>query len=221
MNILYEDASLLVVDKPAGLPVLPDGWEPDAPYLVKMLEADHAKPWVVHRLDKVTSGLIVFALTAEAHRHLNIQFERHEVEKVYHALVQGSPRWEEHTARHMLRSNAGHTHRTVVDDRRGKPAETHFKVLKRGQAGAWLAAAPRTGRTHQVRIHASALGYPLLSDTLYGAEPSPLIDRPALHAFSLTFTHPATGERVTFTAPQPADFKQALNRLLDRRTPDF
>jgi RluA family pseudouridine synthase len=213
MDILFEDTSLLVVDKPAGLAVLPDGWEADAPYLVKLLQADHSPLWVVHRLDKVTSGLIVFALTAEAHRSLNIQFEKHEVEKTYHALVQGNPLWEEHTARHPLRTNVGHSHRTVVDLKRGKAAETRFRVIKRGQAGAWLEAAPLTGRTHQVRVHAAALGHPLIADTLYGALPSELIGRPALHAWSLSLTHPATGERMTFSAPHPADFAKALSIL--------
>ena len=113
MDILHQDEHILVINKPAGLPVLPDGWQPDAPYLVKMLEEEFQNPstalrqaqgdnsgqvWVVHRLDKVTSGVMVFARTAEAHRALNCQFERHEVEKVYHALVEGQPNWEEHTA---------------------------------------------------------------------------------------------------------------------------
>lgn len=205
---------MIVIDKPAGLPVLPDGWESDAPYLLKMLEEQFHKIWVVHRLDKITSGVMLFALTADAHRALNRQFELHEVEKVYLALVEGNPAWEQHTARHMLQANIGRKHRTVVVRKKGKPSETHFRVLQRGLAGALVEARPKTGRTHQVRVHLSALGHPLLGDVLYGAQATDWISRPALHAASLTFDHPITAERLTFTAPAPDDFQMAMERTL-------
>jgi RluA family pseudouridine synthase len=214
MKILYEDQHLLVVDKPAGLPVLPDGWEPDSPYLVKMLEERFGKVFTVHRLDKVTSGVMVFARDAETHRALNIQFEKHEAHKVYHAILEGNPKWEEKVTKFPLRVNVGHKHRTVVDDRSGKPSETRFRVLKMYRAAAWVEASPMTGRTHQIRVHASALGHPLLGDLLYGAEEISIISRPALHAYSLTFIHPFSNERVTFTAEYPQDFAAAL-KLLD------
>src|SRR5512144_3038733 len=99
MNILYEDEHVLVVDKPAGLPVLPDGWEKDAPYLVKSLEEGYGKLFIVHRLDKITSGVMIFAREAETQRILNIQFEGHQAEKVYHAMVEGNPKWEEKITR--------------------------------------------------------------------------------------------------------------------------
>ena len=210
MNILYEDQHLLVVDKPAGLPVLPDGWEPDAPYLVKMLAGQYGRTFTVHRLDRVTSGVMVFARDAETHRALNIQFDEHAAQKVYHAIVEGNPRWEEKTARLPLRVNVGHKHRTVVDDREGKPSETRFRLLEQYPATAWVEASPLTGRTHQIRVHAAALGHPLLGDTLYGAKESDVIARPALHAYSLSFTHPASKQHVTFTAEHPQDFATAL-----------
>jgi RluA family pseudouridine synthase len=213
MEVIHLDEHIVVINKPAGLPVLPDGWEPDAPYLVKMLEEDHGKIWVVHRLDKITSGVMVFARTAEAHRELNRQFEGHEIEKVYQAIVEGFPPWDEHTARHMLRTNVGRRHRTVVVHKRGKNSETYFKVLKRGQAGALLEAHPKTGRTHQIRVHLFALGFPILGDVLYGAQETDLIARPALHALSLTFTHPTSGERVTYSAPLPNDMLQLTEWL--------
>jgi RluA family pseudouridine synthase len=221
--ILYQDDWLLAVNKPAGLATVPGGWEEKgAPALVKLLEADYGRLWIVHRLDKVTSGVVVFARTAEAHRTLSLLFESHAVVKTYHAIVCGAPQWDEHTARHPLRINVGHGHRTVVDHGKGKPAKTRFRVLERfavpapDRGYALLRAKPATGRTHQVRAHLAALGFPILADTLYGALPvgqdiiSPL-QRPALHANSLEFEF--QGKSFSFTAPYPNDFAQALQKL--------
>ena len=213
MNIIFQDQHLLILDKPAGIPVLPDGWDKDAPYLVKMLEEEFGKIFVVHRLDKITSGVMVFARDAESHRAFSLQFENHEAEKIYHAIVEGIPKWDEKITKRPLRVNVGHKHRTVVDDRNGKPSETRFGILGRGQAHSWVEAAPKTGRTHQVRVHAAALGHPLVGDVLYGAPDSKVIARPALHARSLTFTHPMTQARLTFEAEYPRDLAAALKLL--------
>lgn len=221
MDIIFQDNAILVINKPAGIPVLPDGWEKDAPYLVKMLEEEHGKMWIVHRIDKITSGVMIFARDAESHRALNMQFENREVDKIYHALVEGEPNWNEKVAQFPLRANVGNKHRTAVDDRNGKPSETKFKILKRYPAGpeydrrdaALVEAKPMTGRTHQVRVHAYALGHPLLGDVLYNGEETNIIARPALHAYSLTITHPTTSERMTFKAEHPQDFASALERL--------
>jgi len=213
MKIIHLDEHILVIDKPAGLPVLPDGWEKDAPYLVKTLTEEYGRIWVVHRLDKVTSGVMVLARTAEAHRDLNIQFEKHEAEKVYRAIMVGNPPWEAKTTKFPLRGNVGHSHRTMVDDRHGKPAETGFKVIQRGSENTLVEARPMTGRTHQVRVHAYALGYPLLGDTLYSAPETRLIRRPALHAYSLKIRHPQSGESMIFSAPYPEDFAAAVESL--------
>jgi RluA family pseudouridine synthase len=211
--ILFEDPEILIVNKPAGVPVLPDGWEKGAPYLVKFLEEQSGKLWVVHRLDKITSGVLVFARSAESHRSLSMQFEGHEAKKIYRAIVVGVPTWDKHIAKHPLRVDVGHKHRTLVDNGKGKPSETFFRVLERFIGDALLEAIPATGRTHQVRAHSSALGFPLLSDALYGAPPTQLIDRPALHAYSLSFKHPTTLARVTFIAPIPEDLQNTLERL--------
>ena len=222
MEILYLDDKLMVANKPAGLPVLPDGWEPDAPYLVKMLEEQFGKIWIVHRLDKITSGAMVFARTADAHRDLSLQFERHEARKLYHAILNGVPKWDEKTARHPLRVNVGHRHRTMVNDKNGKPAETSFKVLERHAAYTLIEAQLMTGRTHQIRVHAYALGFPLLGDALYSAPETELIARPALHAYSLSLrlrpaadTSSSNIESLlkTFSAPYPPDFKHALEQI--------
>jgi len=156
---------------------------------------------------------MVNARDAETHRALNIQFEQHAAQKVYHALVEGTPTWDEKTTRFPLRVNVGHKHRTVVDDRNGKPSETRFRLLKQYPSAAWVEASPLTGRTHQIRVHASALGHPLLGDLLYGASASQFIPRPALHAHSLTFIQPASQIQVTFTSEPPQDFATALKRL--------
>jgi RluA family pseudouridine synthase len=218
VNIIHSDEQILIINKPAGLPVLADGWDKNAPYLVKMLEEDPStgsgpKIWVVHRLDKFTSGVMVFARTAEAHRDLNIQFEKHGTEKIYHAIAVGVPAWNDKTTKRPLRVNVGHKHRTMVDDKNGVHSETRFKVLKRYPANALLEARPMTGRTHQIRVHAYALGFPLLGDVLYSAPETDLIGRPALHAYSLSFDHPETKKHLTFTAGYPDDFKTVLRTL--------
>jgi RluA family pseudouridine synthase len=213
MRLLFSDAHILVINKPAGLPVLPDGWDKHAPYLLQLLEADFGRLFIVHRLDKITSGVMVFARTAAAHRALSLRFEKHETQKTYHALLQGDPPWNEKNARFPLRANVGHKHRTVVDHKSGKPSETRFKVLQRYGAAALVEAQPMSGRTHQIRVHAWALGHPLVGDLLYGAASTDLIARPALHAFSLAFSHPATDEWLLFKAAEPEDFVSALKRL--------
>jgi RluA family pseudouridine synthase len=213
MKIILEDSQIIVLDKPAGLSVLPDGWEKDSDYLVKLLEEQYGKVWIVHRLDKITSGVMVFARDAETHRALNIQFETHEAQKTYHAILEGNPKWEEKVIKYPLRANVGHKHRTVVDDKNGKPSETRFRVIKRYEEAALVEAKPLTGRTHQIRVHAYALGHPLVEDVLYGARDQYGLPRPMLHAQSLSFLHPSTNERVKFSAPHPPEFEEALERL--------
>ena len=213
-NILFSDDSLLVVDKPAGLLSIPDGYDASLPYVWGVLEARFGRLWVVHRLDKETSGVMVMARSAEAHARLNQQFAEHQVTKRYHALVAGTPDWQSRRVDLPLRSNVGRRKRTAVDDARGKQAITGMQVLARYPGYTLLEARPETGRTHQIRAHRYALGFTILSDPLYGGGGvSDLIGRLALHAHSLTFQHPNTGEMRSFEAPYPADFEQALSRL--------
>lgn len=211
---LFSDDSLLVVSKPAGLLSIADGYDQSLPYVGSILEPSFGRLWVVHRLDKETSGAMVLARSAEAHARLNQQFAEHQTIKRYHALIVGTPDWPSRKVDLPLRSNVGRRKRTAVDDARGKQAVTRLQVLERYPGYTLLEARPETGRTHQIRAHLFAVGFAILSDPLYGSgDISPLIGRLALHAHSLTFQHPHTGQECCFEAPYPADFEQALSQL--------
>jgi len=226
IHILYRDEALLVINKPAGLSTLPDGYNPTLPHVKSLLEGQSGRLWTVHRLDKDTSGVLAFARSAEAHRSLNTQFERHQVTKLYHALVRGSPTWTEYTADQPLRPDGDRHHRTVVDMQTGKPAITHFKVLERLRDACLLEALPETGRTHQIRAHLSALDLYILGDRLYsppigasftevpssGRAPIPLQGM-ALHARSLELLHPISGQRLIFEADYPPGWESLLDGL--------
>ena len=210
-DVLYSDDELLVVNKPAGISAVPGGWDPDEASLSRRLEGEFGRVWIVHRLDKVTSGAILFARTAEAHRAMSLLFETRAMHKVYHALVVGCPEWNEYACRLPLRADVGHNHRTVINHSEGQPALTRFRVRERFHLHALLEAAPETGRTHQIRAHIAALQFPILADRLYRAPSTSLIDRPALHAYSLEFE--AGGKPLAITAPYPPDFREALETL--------
>ena len=168
---------------------------------------------------------MVFARSAQTHRCLNMQFEQHRVKKIYRAVTNGVPLWNERSARHSLTTNIGHKHRTVVNHKKGKQSRTDFSVLNRSQEHALLEAQPFSGRTHQVRVHACALGFPLLGDQLYGDSTTNLIGRPALHAYTLVLQIPKSQDWTTdledadswypstFSASCPEDFSFALNAL--------
>jgi tRNA pseudouridine32 synthase/23S rRNA pseudouridine746 synthase len=214
--VLYVDDALLVVNKPAGLPTLVDGYNPNAPYLVGLLKQTYHPLWTVHRLDKDTSGVIVFARTAQAHRHLNTQFEQRQANKVYHALVFGSPPWEKLTVDLPLRANGDRKHRTVVDGERGKLAVTELRVLEHLGLLSLIEATPHTGRTHQIRVHLAAQGYPIVADPLYGPKISPEaapLPRLGLHAWSLSLIHPESAIEMRFEALYAEDFAEALAEL--------
>jgi RluA family pseudouridine synthase len=215
--ILWQDDHLLVVNKPAGLSTLVDGYHPDAPYLYGLLKQLVQPLWVVHRLDKATSGVIVFARTAAAHRSLNLQFDSRQVEKKYHALVWGEPEWEERTVDLPLRANGDRRHRSVVDHQNGKSAQTTFFVLDRYPGITLIRAQPHTGRTHQIRAHLAALALPIVGDGLYGGASLSDFDRMGLHAFSLEFTHTNTGEKMKFEAAYPLEYERILENLNLRR----
>jgi RluA family pseudouridine synthase len=235
LPVVFEDELLLVVNKPAGLLSLPDGYIPDAPDLLTVLQPTFGKLWIVHRLDRETSGVIVLARNEQTHAALNSQFENRLVSKVYHALINGNPVWDERTISAPLRVDADRYHRTIIDQDTGKAAETSFKVLERfgrqSKRYTLVEAHPLTGRTHQIRVHLAALGLPVAVDALYGTKTPimlsdfkrgyrgdpeterPLLDRLGLHACRLTIQHPVTAESVTFEAPYSRDIAATLNQL--------
>jgi RluA family pseudouridine synthase len=229
--VLWCDAALLVVNKPAGLSTLPDGYDPTMPHIKSILEQEYGRLWIVHRLDKGTSGVLLLARTAQAHRSMNTQFEQHLVLKRYHAIVMGYPEWQELTIDLPLRPNGDRHHRTVIDRQAGKPAVTHLKVLERLGRYSLLEAIPETGRTHQIRAHLSALELFIVGDKLYARvintgspgrqTPSDhdmeithaLAKRMRLHAGYLEINHPITGQRIKIEAPYPAEWAEVLEQL--------
>jgi RluA family pseudouridine synthase len=231
MDILYQDEALLVVNKPAGLSTLPDGYKPSLPHVKSLLEQQVGRLWIVHRLDKETSGVLLLARSAEAHRALNTQFEQHQVSKIYHALVIGNPDWHAQTINLPLRPNGDRSHRTVIDLEAGKPALTQLKVLERFSGYCLVQAAPETGRTHQIRAHLSSIGLYIVGDKLYAHRNralSPEMTSPpqhnvglpqisplgmGLHARSLEIYHPTSRQRLKFDAAYPAWFEEALQLL--------
>ncbi len=221
LQILYQDQNLILVNKPSGLRTIPDGYHPELPCLVNELSMEFGKVFVVHRLDKDTSGVILFALSPEFHKALNQQFSSRLVKKVYHALVVGTPDWENITADFPLLVNGDRSHRTVINSSHGKPAKTEFTILQSFGEYSLVQAIPQSGYTHQIRAHACALGIPILSDPLYWSKTilrcrqlrSDIIPRLALHAHEITFIHPETQAKVTITAPYPQDFEDGLTHL--------
>ncbi len=183
------------------------------PILTGILKETYPALWVVHRLDRQTSGVIVFARTAAAHRDLNTQFEQRRAVKTYHALVQGLPAWDSRSIRLPLRADGDRRHRTVVDHQRGKPAETDLLVLERFDQVALLRATPHTGRTHQIRAHLAAVGHPIVSDPLYGGAELSGLPRLGLHAYSLRLFHPGSKDEMEFIAAYVEDMVQAIDSL--------
>lgn len=223
LNIVYEDGNLLVIDKPAGMVVHPAaghfagtlvnavlGHAPDLQGV-----GDELRPGIVHRLDKDTSGLIIVAKNDAAHRDLQRQFRERAVEKIYLALLDGHPP----TPTGRIEAAVGRDLRNrklmaVVPDQRGRVAVTEFRETRRFADYSLVEAQPRTGRTHQLRVHFAFLKCPIVGDTIYGRRtPSLPLRRQFLHAFRLAFHLPGTGQRLSLEAPLPPDLAGVLKLL--------
>lgn len=218
LDILYEDADVLVLNKPAGLPVHPaPGHERGT--LVNALLAyspdlagigGRLRPGIVHRLDKDTSGVMVVAKNQRAHQSLACQIKDRQVLKLYLALVQGEVKPPQGLVDAPIARDPQHRKRMAVVSG-GRPAQTSYRVLAAVPGLSFVEARLHTGRTHQVRVHFAALGHPVVGDPVYG-RPSDLIDRQALHAWRLGFALPSDGTGREFTAPLPPDLRAALIR---------
>jgi 23S rRNA pseudouridine1911/1915/1917 synthase len=218
LNILYEDQDLLVVDKPAGMTVHPAAGHHShtlvnalLAHLPELEGGDSERPGIVHRLDKDTSGLILIARNPETHVKLAQQFKERSVAKVYQALVHGHLTPLEGIIEASIGRDPRDRKRMAVISR-GREARTEYKVIRYTGNYTLLEVRPRTGRTHQIRVHLAAIGFPILGDAVYGAR-SEYLERQFLHAFRLTFKLPSTGETREFTAPLPDDLVKVLEEI--------
>ncbi len=236
--VVHEDAHLLVVNKPAGLVVHPGAGTSRGTLVNALL--GHVKdlsgvggvlrPGIVHRLDRGTSGLLVVAKDDETHRSLVRQFAGRTVEKEYLALVLGNPARDSGEIGSPIGRDPVHRQKMSVRAPRGREARTSWRVVERFDGAALLRVRIHTGRTHQIRVHLASIGHPVAGDPVYGGkralpsrrgaarEAFASLDRPALHAARLSFTHPTTGERLAFEAPLPAELEsvRALLRVAAR-----
>ena len=232
LRVVFEDEHLLVVDKPAGLVVHPAAGNPDGTLVNALLHhcggtlsgiGGVARPGIVHRIDKDTSGLLVVAKTDVAHEGLAKQFAAHSIDRRYLAIVAGLPKTAEGIVDAPLaRSSTNRKKISIVEGSRGKRAVTHWRRLQILQDAALVECRLETGRTHQVRVHMASLGHPLLGDPVYGHSGKSSREllkrlnfhRQALHAAELGFTHPVTKHRLSFASGMPADMQELFTALL-------
>lgn len=232
-DIIAEDDHLLVVNKAPGTLTVPDRFDPHKVNLLTALRAQYEEIYVVHRLDRETSGILAFAKTRDAHRDLNLQFESREADKFYLALTRGTPHPREDVIDRPIGPDPRGGGRMRVDFHGGKESGTAYETVEVYREHALVRLQLFTGRTHQVRVHMASIGHPLAVDPLYGGEEAlflstvkrkkfnlksgtterPLLQRVSLHAYQLALTHPATGERVDFSAEPPKDFRSTVRQL--------
>jgi 23S rRNA pseudouridine1911/1915/1917 synthase len=224
LDVLYEDDDLVVINKPPGLVVHPGAGRPGGTLVNALLSrypgliavGGVERPGLVHRLDKETSGCLVVAKGDAAHRHLSRQFEARQVHKTYLALVHGSVKPAQGRIALPIGRHVRERKRMAVRTRKGRETETVFRVLRSTAHCSLVEVKPTTGRTHQIRVHLAAIGYPVVGDTLYGGRRERRsrwkVPRHLLHAWRLAFVHPRTGTVMECTAPVPADFVRSLEQ---------
>jgi 23S rRNA pseudouridine1911/1915/1917 synthase len=231
LSVLFEDEDLLVINKPPGLVVHPAAGHEEHTLVNALLHhcrgrlsgiGGVARPGIVHRLDKDTSGCLVVAKNDFAHLALAGQFANRSVKKLYHALVCGELTSAFGEIRAAIARHPSHRKRMAVSDGAGRDAWTTYRVLQRAATATLVEAELHTGRTHQIRVHLHHIGFPLVGDDLYGKRQNQRLTeetgytapRQMLHASSLTFAHPRSAEPVKLEAPLPNDFREALAKLL-------
>jgi tRNA pseudouridine32 synthase / 23S rRNA pseudouridine746 synthase len=202
LQILHEDAAVLVLDKPAGLLTVPGKLEGRQDSLITRLQAARWDALLVHRLDCDTSGVMIFARTKAAQGFLGQEFEQRRAQKTYIARVRGRVEGDHGTIDLPVGSDWEYRPRQKVRPD-GKPAQTGWQVIARSDTETRLRLTPHTGRSHQLRVHMLALGHPIIGDQIYAPDTSDQFPRLMLHAETLSLHHPATGMRVSFTAPVP------------------
>jgi 23S rRNA pseudouridine1911/1915/1917 synthase len=234
-SVVYDDGHVIGVDKAPGLAVGADRWDESAERLDSLLGSLYKSPvYTAHRLDRDTSGIIVFARDADTHRLLSRAFASRQAEKLYYAVVHGRPDWTETACDLSLVPDGDRQHRTIIDKRHGKRSLTRFRLLFSARGYAVVEARPATGRTHQIRVHLASLGHPVVCDPLYGARDSPkpvrlsafkkgwrgdplaekpLLDRLGLHAARLVLPYPGDGDRLDLEAPLPRDMAALIKQL--------
>ncbi|GAO38305.1 ribosomal large subunit pseudouridine synthase D [Sphingomonas changbaiensis NBRC 104936] len=228
--VVYEDEHLIVIDKPAGMVVHPAAGNPDGTLVNALLHhcagnlsgiGGVARPGIVHRIDKDTSGLLVAAKTDRAHEGLAKQFAAHSIDRRYKAIVAGLPKGQGTIEANLARSDANRKKVAIVGEGRGKRAVTHWRLEQALRDSALVECRLETGRTHQVRVHMASIGHPLLGDPVYGrSRPATRellkrlrFERQALHAARLGFVHPITSQTLAFDSAMPADMQELLSAL--------
>jgi RluA family pseudouridine synthase len=231
LELIFEDESIIVLNKPAGLLSIPERFDKSASNLFSILKKQFGTILTVHRLDRDTSGVIIFAKNAESHSNLNTQFEKREVKKIYHCLIAGSFNKENLLVDIPLMPDPARKG-VMIPSARGKESLTEIKLLEKFTRASLIEVNLITGRQHQIRAHCAAIGYPLLVDGIYGRskdfylssikkrynlkkgdEEKPIISRITMHANSIEFTHPETKNKMSFQAAYPKDFLALLQVL--------
>lgn len=231
VELIYHDEAVIIVNKPPNYLSIPDRYSPQLPNVLGFLKNRFEEVFTVHRIDKPTSGIMCFAKTAEAHRHLSDQFQNRTVQKVYVALIDGKPLKKTGIIDKPIAQNKINSSRMIIAER-GKQSITHYKVIEEFRDFALVEADIKTGRTHQIRVHFQSMGHPLAIDELYGKREvlylseikanyklskfeneRPLMSRTTLHANRLTMNHPITNERMHFEAPLHKDFAAIVRQL--------
>ena len=224
LDIVYQDADIAVINKPKGMVVHPAAGNPDGTlvnaimYHIKDLSGigGEVRPGIVHRIDRMTSGLLVIAKNDNAHVFLSDQLKTHAVSRVYYALCEGNFREDSGTVDAPIARHRTDRKKMAVDPN-GRSAVTRWRVLERFGDMTLLRVELETGRTHQIRVHMAYIKHPIVGDEVYGHAKNSLgIVGQALHAGELRLTHPATGEEMVFTAPLPEEFVNALEKLRKR-----